>query len=253
MALLDTMTAEEAIANLKAYVDRQQPKAYPLDVSRWQLSLWAKWVAVIDNSGEVWEYEDEPHIAVAMWHWGNGSRAQCIGTIDMTGVDWRQTLTPVNQEQQAQNERHNITLRNIEAARGILSGLTGGEPSEVVQRRLRGYEDDAQPWCERCNLPEDICRGHDDPITQPSATVEVIVRRWQQLNADELGVLARKLAQVDAMRADMFAEALWGEALDAERARLLADDAVMEESNWRAVDAAPDEWDAMPAMAGSVT
>lgn len=132
----------------------QEEKAQPLDLSRWQLSPWTKWVAVIDNSGEVWEYEDEPRIAVAMWHWGDGSRAQCIDTIDLTGIDWRLTLTPVSQAQP--------------------------EP---------------QPWCAQCNLPEEICRGHD---RLPSPTVETIVVLWQQLDAmQELDLASARIERLE--------------------------------------------------------
>ena len=60
---------------------------------------------------------------------------------------------------------------------------------------------------------------------------------WQlsQLSADDLGALARQLAQADAGKASMLAEALWSEAMGAEHALLQADDAVMEESNRQAV------------------
>jgi hypothetical protein len=148
MALLETMTADEAIKHgVTVYPHVAEPQAQPLDLSPWTLSPWAKWVAA-DADGYVDEYECKPHTDREMWAYGG--RCKIVGRIDMTGIDWRQTLTPVNQAD------------TIEAARCILSGLTGGESSEVVQRRLWGYEDDAQPWCEQCNLPLDICRGHDD-------------------------------------------------------------------------------------------
>jgi hypothetical protein len=136
-----------------------EPKAQALDVIRWQLSPWAKWVAVIDDTGEVWEYEDEPHIAVAMWHWGDGSRAQCIGTINMAGIDWRRTLTAVNVEQQS---------------------------------------------------------AAMEEITQPSPTVEAIVRRWQQLDAVTECDLAAAMVRADEHAAEGFHMAL-GMALEAVR------------------------------------
>lgn len=224
MGLLDTMTAEEAARCAG------QPKAQPLDVSQWQLSPWAKWVAA-DAHGEVWQYQFEPVLARNVWG------AQCgrfifIGYIDMTGIDWRKTLTPVNQEQQAQNERHNITLRNIDAARGVLKGFFGCEPSEVVQRRMRGYsdEDDTQNFA-RSSTP---ISTRDIVIT---ATPSVPTLAWQlaQLDADELGALARQLARADSTKASLIAEALWSEAMDVEHAQLQADDAALEDGNQRGV------------------
>jgi hypothetical protein len=37
-------------------------------------------------------------------------------------------------------------------------------------------EPQPQPWCEQCNLPEDICRGHDD------ATRRRVVRTGSSMN-----------------------------------------------------------------------
>ena len=96
-----------------------EEKAQPLDVSRWQLSPWAKWAAA-ESCGSVFEHECKPHVDRDMWAYGG--RCMLIGTISMTGIDWRQTLTAVN------------------------VGLH------------------AQP----CNLPEDICRGHDDAVPSQS-------------------------------------------------------------------------------------
>jgi len=159
--MLSTMTVDDAIKQGVTVYDyrTQEERAQPLDVSRWQLSPWAKWVAVIDSSGEVWEYEDEPHIAVAMWHWGDGSRAQCIDTINMAGIDWRLTLTAVN-----------VGLHATDA-RGILQSQE--VPAVNVEQQP------AQPWCTGCNLPEDICRGHDVPApastdaTAPAAQISI--------------------------------------------------------------------------------
>lgn len=163
-----------------------QAPAQPLDVSQWQLSPWAKWVAA-DADGNVNEYGDKP-ATVGAYFWSNQYKTayNYLGNIDLTGIDWRQTLTAVNQE---------------------------------------------QPWRERCNLSEDICRGHDDPVptavasdvtlsvTQPqSPTVETIVILWQQLTADQLVDLALQLVQADAQRANLFAEMLWGNAVDADPA-----------------------------------
>lgn len=65
---------------------------------------------------------------------------------------------------------------------------------------------------------------------QPVAidTTVALAQQLAQLTDEQLAAIARRLAQTDAMRAGMFAEALWSEALDAEHARLQADDAVME-------------------------
>jgi hypothetical protein len=113
-------TRDEAIANLKAYATRQQP----LDVSQFNVPSWAKWVAA-DENGIVRAYAEEPIADILIWD-ADGLH-QSLRRIDMTGIDWRSTLTPVNVEQKQ-----------------------------------------AQKWCAQCNLPEDICRGHDVPA--PAST-----------------------------------------------------------------------------------
>lgn len=72
-------------------------KAQPLDVSRWQLSPWAKRIAA-ESCGSVFEYECQPHVDRETWAYGG--RCRLIGTINMAGIDWRRTLTAVNAEQQ---------------------------------------------------------------------------------------------------------------------------------------------------------
>lgn len=71
----------------------------PLDVRQWALEPWAKWVAA-DSMGLVWQYEIQPERLDYVWDSDYDSRISIlrVGTIDMTGIDWRQTLTPVNQE-----------------------------------------------------------------------------------------------------------------------------------------------------------
>jgi len=156
---------------------------------------------------------------------------------------------------------------------------------------------DAQPqtWCEKCNLPDDICRGHDDAIPADVAAAltaqhsaewrerlidellallpSTLARQIAQLDGDGITALARQLARADSTKASLIAEALWSEAMDVEHARLCADDAAMEGSNQRAVlcvpvtdgDGAPlpgvwcgdelivvaDEWDTIAGMAGA--
>ena len=166
-------------------------KAQPLDVSRFNVPDWARWVAA-DSYGNVFSYSRRPsNDDGTAWVIQGYTYSMFIATINMVGIDWRSTLTAVNVEQ-------------------------------------------PQPWCERCNLPEDICRGHEE-ITQPSPPVNVIVWQLSQLSTDGIGALARQLAQADTGKANMLAEALWPEAMDAEHARLRADDAAMEKGDRQAV------------------
>jgi len=179
-------------------------KAQPLDVSRWQLSRWARWVAA-DDGGDVWEYKSQPVILagnhIKRW-WPGDGWAKAIGTIDITGIDWRRTLTPVNQAQP--------------------------EPQATAT--------DAQPWCARCNLPDDVCRGHEE-ITQPSPTVETIVRRWQQLDAMTECDLAAAMVRADVVRSDQF-YALLGMALEAVRSpRYVGEDKERHARIWDSIEA----------------
>lgn len=144
-----------------------EEKAQPLDVSRWQLSPWAKWVAA-ESCGSVFEHNCKPHVDREMWAYGG--RCRLIGTISMAGIDWRRTLTAVNVEQQPQAM---------------------------------------------------------EEITQPSPTIEVIVRRWQQLDAMQECDLAAAMVRADEHAAAGFHMAL-GMALEAVRSpRYVGDDAAM--------------------------
>ena len=130
--MLGTMTADEAIKHGCDVYPHVVGKAQPLDVSRWQLPPWAKWVAA-DADGIVYAYENCPTIySDGVWR-ADGMSSRCCA-ISMAGIDWRRTLTPVNQSQP--------------------------EPQADTI--------DAAPWCAQCNLPEDICRGHDVPA--PAST-----------------------------------------------------------------------------------
>ena len=148
-----------------------EEKAQPLDVNNLAAPAWARWIAA-DYDGKVWAYENCPAFSGdGMWHI-HGWKSH-LDTIDMIGIDWRRTLTPVNVEQ----------------------------PTQL--------------WCERCNLPEDICRGHEE-ITQPSPTVEAIVTLWQQLDGMQECDLAAAMVRADVVRSDQF-YALLGMALEAVR------------------------------------
>ena len=71
----------------------------------------------------------------------------------------------------------------------------------VMVKDYRTDEEKAPPWCEQCNLPLDICRGHD---RLPSPTVETIVILWQQLDAMQECDLAAAMVRADVQRADQF-------------------------------------------------
>lgn len=66
----------------------------PLDASRFSLSPWARWIAM-DSNGKIYEYADIPRPSEGRWF--TADECEQIGRIDdTTGIDWRQTLTPVN-------------------------------------------------------------------------------------------------------------------------------------------------------------
>lgn len=137
-----------------------QQGAQPLDVSRFTLSPWAKWIAA-DEDGEVWEYSKEP--PCDKYGWGMPAHPfemSRVGKVNPLGANWRQTLTPVNQVARTEPAPYL-------AARGCLAGILNGERSEVVQRRMRGYgDDDAVPVQESDVKPTtiDIAHSHTYPL-----------------------------------------------------------------------------------------
>ena len=211
----------------------QEEKAQPLDVSAFDVPKWAKWIAA-DKAGHVYPYCTEPVCGNYSWicheseiYINNASNK--IDTINMTGIDWRRTLTAVN-----------VGLHATDA-RGILQSQE--VPAVNVEQQP------AQPWCEQCGLPEDICRGHDAPaqcdrgnaalvaveaagsvlkgffgggpsdvgqqvVAAPSLPVETIVALWQQLDGMQECDLAAAMVRAEARRADGFFTTL-GMALDA--------------------------------------
>ncbi len=203
--LLETMTADEAIRHGVTVKDYRtdEEKAQPLDVSQWQLSPWAKWVAA-DADGTVWEFDKK--VTERLFAWiilDDIGKASYVGHINMAGIDWRRTLTAVN----------------VEPARGILPGLTGidwrqtltpvpAQHSDFMQAHIATEVAviDAQPqtWCARCNLPDDICRGHD---ADDLAAALLALDAMQELD------LASALVRADVVRAEGFHMAL-GMALD---------------------------------------
>lgn len=167
-------------------------KAQPLDVSRWQLSPWAKRIAA-ESCGSVFEYECQPHVDRETWAYGG--RCRLIGTINMAGIDWRRTLTAVNAEQQP------------------------------------------QPWCTDCNLPLDICRGHDNDSAKPPTIVHAIVVLWQQLDAMQECDLAAAMVRADEHAAEGFHMAL-GMALEAVRSpRYVGEDKERHARIWDSIEA----------------
>jgi len=121
MALLETMTTEGAIKHgVTVYPHVTEPKAQPLDVAQWKLSPWAKWAAA-DECGDVCEWEDRPYSGYCGWLCPTGQFNR-VGTIDMAGIDWRKTLTPVPAQHSDWMQAH------IAAEVAVI---------------------DAQPWCER--------------------------------------------------------------------------------------------------------
>lgn len=172
-----------------------EPKAQPLDVSRFTLSPWARWVAMIDDTGEVWEFEQRPfyRLGETEWTWPPRAQAQCIGTIDPTGIDWRETLTAVNQTQHSDwMEAHIATeVAAIDAAPPAQP-----IPADVAATLLATY---SRSWCVR--LMEDMARllGNDDGAVvwwlaqMTPAALESVAQQLASGNAETAYILATRL------------------------------------------------------------
>ena len=81
---------------------------------------------------------------------------------------------------------------------------------------------DAQPWCEQCNLPEDICRGHD---ADDLAAALLALDAMQEID------LAAALVRADEHGAEGFHMAL-GMALEAVRSPRYVGDAERHARIW---------------------
>lgn len=75
-----------------------EPKAQPLDVSLFSVPAWARWIAA-DEAGHIYPYSAEPVCGKYSWICHESeiyiNASNKLGTINLTGIDWRQTLTPV--------------------------------------------------------------------------------------------------------------------------------------------------------------
>lgn len=71
-------------------------------------------------------------------------------------------------------------------------------------------------WCEQCNLPADICRGHDtNTMRAPAVDVAALAAQIAALPAQTLTELAAAMAAIDAPVAEQFADALLDAVYDA--------------------------------------
>jgi hypothetical protein len=71
-------------------------------------------------------------------------------------------------------------------------------------------------WCADCNLPADICRGHDDnTMCAPAVDVAALAAQIAALPAQTLTELAAAMAAIDAPMAEQFADALLDAVYDA--------------------------------------
>jgi hypothetical protein len=71
-------------------------------------------------------------------------------------------------------------------------------------------------WCEQCNLPADICRGHDtNTMRAAAADVTALVQQIAALPAQTLTELAAAIAAIDAPAAEQFADTLLDAVYDA--------------------------------------
>lgn len=114
--------------------------------------------------------------------------------------------------------------------------------ADAVQRVSLALLEPTQPWCARCNLPEDICRGHD---------ADDLAKALLALDAMQECELAAVMVRADEYAAEGFHMAL-GMALEAVRSPRYVGDAAGK-SDWRmAASAAPAEWH-NPAPAAAVT
>lgn len=157
--------------------ERCEPKAQPLDVSQFDVPEWAKWLAM-DEDGNVSAYASKPTLGDFVWFGKEYSwRA---GVLKSSKIDWRQTLTPVNQVTPTQPA--------YLAARGILKGCFDDEPSELMIRRLRDGADFVEP-------------------TRPATVIAGMVAL---LDAAALAEFAAALVAADVVKADRLIDALIG-------------------------------------------
>jgi hypothetical protein len=71
-------------------------------------------------------------------------------------------------------------------------------------------------WCADCNLPADICRGHDtNTMRAPAVDVAALAAQIAALPAQTLTELAAAMAAIDAPMAEQFADALLDAVYDA--------------------------------------
>jgi hypothetical protein len=71
-------------------------------------------------------------------------------------------------------------------------------------------------WCEQCNLPADLCRGHDTNTMRALAVdVTALVQQIAALPAQTLTELAAAIAAIDAPAAEQFADTLLDAVYDA--------------------------------------
>lgn len=199
-------TRDEAIANLKAYAARQQP----LDVSQFNVPLdicWGHEEPVIVAS------KDRPIADTPRWHRCNFEQRDtgivfCDGDHERSESCLWQPLTAQHVEVMAKRlAADDVTVPAAQIAIGA-----DAIPADVAAALSTKH---SAAWCER------LCSELSALLPEPQS-----VLAWQlsQLSADDLGPLARQLAQADAGKANLFAEALWSEAMDAEHARVQADD-----------------------------
>lgn len=76
------------------YVYVKNEHGVQLNVAQFPLAPWARWIAA-NQDGLVYQYEHEPAASMPYW-WIAPGRQSYVGIIDLTGVDWRQTLTLVS-------------------------------------------------------------------------------------------------------------------------------------------------------------
>jgi len=158
--LLETMTADEAIRHGVTVKDYRtdEEKAQPLSCAKCQR--------------EITDPEDDDY------HMWRGGVCYCAACCPGCGECKRELESLLPRIEKLIDKDPDVGTPDAM----ILASLV--ERAQGIERRLYPHVvEPAQPWCAQCNLPEDICRGHDDPVTvvgkdHPSTDAQ----RWHRCN-----------------------------------------------------------------------
>ena len=176
----------------------------------------------MDADGEVWAYEDMPAAAKTMWR-TQGGNVRSIGYANVDGIDWTQTLTPVNVTTPAPTAQPD----RIAHAVSILAGATESEIATFARLFVAANAITADITINA------LCDAYRDE--RCANVVDSIIAAIMAATDTQRAALATALAQRDPHMADALATAL-DNALydsqatqrDAEAASIAADDALLD-------------------------